>query len=74
MQTTAKVLPAKFQDKPRNLYSTIPEAVQQVGGTVSLWRRRIWAREIPVVKIGRKFFLDRATVENFCQTRNQLHS
>jgi hypothetical protein len=74
MGTTTKVLPANLQDNPKKSLLTIAETAEQIGGTISLWRRRIWAREIPVVKIGRKFFLERATVENFYRGRNQLHS
>ena len=44
---------------------SIPEATESYGGTVHMWRNLVWASQIPVVKIGRKFFLDIHDIERF---------
>lgn len=73
MEDTARVLLTSTQDNPQKSLLTIPETAAQIGGTVWMWRTLIWGRQIPVVKIGRKFFLERTVVEHFYQSRSQLH-
>ena len=44
---------------------SIPEATESYGGTVHMWRNLVWTSQIPIVKIGRKFFLDTQDIERF---------
>ena len=50
---------------------SIPQVTQNFGGTANMWRQRIWKGEIPIVRIGRKFFLDTQDIECFI-TQNKM--
>ena len=44
---------------------SIKQAVQIYGATVWYWRERIWAGDLPVLRIGRKQLLDRRDIDRF---------
>lgn len=56
---------------PKRLVS-IEDVVSEYGGTKSLWRTRIWRRELEYVQIGRKFFFERRDLDDFIQKCKRL--
>lgn len=56
--------------RPRLL--SLQEVVQEYGATMWFWRSRIWERELPVVQVGRKQFLDAADIDDFVNRNKRL--
>lgn len=46
---------------------SVPEAAQRTQTSVAYWRKLIWRREIPIVKIGRLTRLRERDVDAFCR-------
>ncbi len=46
---------------------SLRETVELDGGTIWFWRTAIWNGLIPVVKIGRKQFLDSRDIDRFIE-------
>jgi len=51
--------------KPTKRLLSIKETVQVYGLTVWYWRERIWACDLPVLKVGRKQVLDTRDIDAF---------
>ncbi len=57
---------ARYVPKKKRLWA-IKELVDEYGGTVWFWRTQIWAGRLPVVRVGRKQFVDALDIEEFIQ-------
>jgi len=53
----------KIMDLAKNEKFTIPEAAVMTKMSESWWRRAIWQKRVSVVRIGRKVFVTRATID-----------
>lgn len=62
---------AKAQEMPRLL--SLKETVQRYGATLWFWRNQVWAGRLPVVRIGRKQFLDTHDIEQFIEQNKEAH-
>jgi len=51
---------------------SIQEVKEVYGGTVWFWRSQVWARRIPVVRVGKKQWLDRNDLEEFIAENKTL--
>ena len=51
---------------------SIKQTAEVYGATVWYWRERIWAADIPVLRVGRKQFLDRRDIDAFIE-RNKVY-
>ena len=52
-------------------YLSIPEIAQETGCSVAFWRKAIFPRKIPFVKIGRSVRISREDFETWLQTRRR---
>ena len=50
-------------------YLSIPEAVQEYGGSLGFWRKRVFLKQIPYVKAGRSVRLSREDLEAWHEAR-----
>ncbi len=46
---------------------TVSEVAERTRTSVAFWRKAIWRREIPIVKIGRLTRLREGDVDGFCR-------
>jgi hypothetical protein len=44
-------------------YLSIPEAVQEYGGSLGFWRKRVFLKQIPYIKAGRSVRLSREDLD-----------
>jgi hypothetical protein len=57
--------------RPTHRLLTLKQVVDVFGATLWFWRERIWRGELPVVRAGRKQFIDVKDVEDFIQKQKQ---
>ena len=53
------------ENKPNTRLLSIKQAVEVYGATTWYWRERIWAGELPVLRVGRKQLLDSRDIDAF---------
>ena len=69
-----KVFPAGFESSPiSGLLLSIPDAGQFLGLTAWTVRGLIADRKLPVVQVGRKFFLRRAALMKWAEGAERWH-
>jgi excisionase family DNA binding protein len=56
----------------RRKYLSIQEVVQEYGGSVGFWRKRVLHRQIPFIKAGRSVRIDRDDLERWFAARRVL--
>lgn len=47
----------------------VPELARKTGESISVWRKRIFRREVPFVKLGRNVRVRREDLENWLEAR-----
>ncbi|MBF0121246.1 MAG: helix-turn-helix domain-containing protein [Desulfobacterales bacterium] len=48
------------------------DIVEEFGITVSYWRHRVWARDIPFAKFGNKILIERRDIEAYIEKQKQF--
>jgi excisionase family DNA binding protein len=61
-----------MSDAIPNRLLRIPEAARYLGSTISAVRALIWSRELPYVKIGQRYLIDRADLDAFIQKTKKV--
>ena len=50
---------------------TLDECAARTGTTIHWWRRRVFQREIPIVKLGRLVRVDEADLEHYLEVNRE---
>lgn len=61
----------KHSDIPRKRLYTVQEAAEYLGHTVWGIRSLIWAKTLPVIRYGRKQWLDLHDLDNFIESNKK---
>ena len=58
---------------PMKRLLSIKELVAHIGATEWFWRTQIWDGNLPVVKVGKKQFVDREDIERFIASNKHIN-
>lgn len=62
----------KTLNTSKRLYS-IKELANEVGATEWFWRNQIWGKRLPVIRVGRKQFVDAHDLEEFIEAHKSFN-